>query len=110
VRWRRGIVHAQPASEDDGAQTPASICFFVEGTGSGMGEATRTRTSDPFFTTRPVGEGTGPGLSVVHGIVIARGRKIALASSPVFDILFPIQGDGSARPHAAPARDHSAAS
>ena len=35
---------------------------------------------EPFFTTREVGEGTGLGLSVVHGIVKRMGGSIAVSS------------------------------
>ncbi len=38
------------------------------------------RVFDPFFTTREVGEGTGLGLSVVHGIVVKHDGDIVFSS------------------------------
>jgi signal transduction histidine kinase len=42
----------------------------IEDTGVGIPEKIRSRVFDPFFTTRPVGQGTGQGLAVAHAIVV----------------------------------------
>jgi signal transduction histidine kinase len=65
----------------------------VQDTGSGMASATVARIFEPFYTTRPVGEGTGLGLSVVHGIAESFGARVQVESTPqsgsTFRVLFP---------------------
>ncbi len=53
-------------------------CVRIEDDGEGVDEAIRDRVFEPFFTTRPLGAGTGLGLSVAHGIVSAHGGRISL--------------------------------
>ncbi len=52
----------------------------VADSGSGIPEAARARIFEPFFSTRPVGAGTGLGLSVCHGIVTGLGGEITVQS------------------------------
>jgi PAS domain S-box-containing protein len=58
------------------------VAITVTDTGSGIPLQLLNRVCDPFFTTKPRGEGTGLGLAMVKGFVTDAGGAIALDSTP----------------------------
>jgi PAS domain S-box-containing protein len=73
------------------------VRLAVGDTGAGIPPAVLDRVFDPFFTTKEVGEGTGLGLSLVHGIVTDLGGAIdvttTMGKGTTFEIWLPVAGE-----------------
>ncbi len=86
-----GGPEGEPATAD--LKNGEYIVLSVRDTGCGMSEDVMERMYEPFFTTREVGEGTGMGLAVLHGIVTAHNATIDVSSEPgkgtIFSVYFP---------------------
>jgi signal transduction histidine kinase len=67
------------------------VVITVSDNGSGMSKATLGQLFQPFFTTKPLGQGTGLGLAVVHGIVASHGGRVAVQSEPGKGTVFTVR-------------------
>ena len=87
------MLDATQAVVSPGLKEGLHLCLSVADNGCGMDEATMQRIFEPFFSTKPQGEGTGLGLSVVHGIVSSHQGAVQVQSKPgqgtVFKVYFP---------------------
>ena len=71
----------------------AAGAFVIEvaDEGSGMPEDVKLKIYEPFFTTKPIGEGTGLGLSVVHGIIKSHSGSITVHDNSPCGTIFRIE-------------------
>ncbi|HEX4621318.1 MAG TPA: ATP-binding protein, partial [Myxococcaceae bacterium] len=88
-------VSAQRAPDD-------RVTFIVRDNGGGIPAEVLPRLYDPFFTTKPIGTGTGLGLCICHGIVGKLGGEISVESEvgvgTTFRVTLPAANAPAAQP------------
>lgn len=69
------------------------VIVDIEDNGPGIPEGIQANIFNPFFTTKPVGKGTGLGLNITYNIIQKHGGEIKLLSKPgktIFRISLPV--------------------
>ncbi|WP_321532789.1 ATP-binding protein [uncultured Desulfuromonas sp.] len=84
-----GEIHLKTWQEEE------QLCVSISDNGCGMSEETQKRLFEPFYTTKPIGQGTGLGMSIVYDIVQQHKGTIevesALGQGSRFTIRLPLQ-------------------
>jgi PAS domain S-box-containing protein len=108
-----GELHIELANVERGLAGGRAVRLTVRDTGSGMRREVVERAFEPFYTTKPKGQGTGLGLATVYGIVTQAGGTIEIRSTPekgtIVEVLLPATDADPAREPAAGENDGPAA-
>ena len=88
---------AQVPWRTEGGEPQQFVRFVVEDSGPGVPDELRARIFEPFFSTKPPGQGTGLGLSVVQGIVEQHRGHILVRDGGLggarFEVYLPVTED-----------------
>ncbi len=91
-----GVRMEQAAAPDGAGAERRYACCWIQDHGEGIPEDVISRIFEPFFTTRSLGEGSGLGLAVSHGIIQEHGGWIGVHSSAGqgsrFSVYLPVPG------------------
>jgi PAS domain S-box-containing protein len=102
VRLENAELDADDARNRADAVAGRYVRLCVRDDGAGMEPDVVERAFEPFYTTKPKGQGTGLGLATVYGIVTQAGGSVTISSAPAtgtsVEVLLPATG---AEPEAA---------
>jgi len=80
--------------------TTQGVTVFVRDRGTGMDPSTRERMFEPFYTTKPPGQGTGLGLPLVAAIVREHGGTLRVETRPGAGTTVEVELPGAEKPAA----------
>ncbi|HET6574934.1 MAG TPA: PAS domain S-box protein [Fimbriiglobus sp.] len=93
IRAATAQLSEEEAANRADARPGTFVRLTVSDTGNGMTPEVRARIFEPFYTTKPVGQGTGLGLPMVHGIVQQHSGWVECETAPGrgtrFDLYLP---------------------
>jgi signal transduction histidine kinase/CheY-like chemotaxis protein len=111
LRTERVVADAHDPDPRLAARPGSYVVLSVADTGVGMDAETKARAFEPFFSTKPLGTGTGLGLSTVHGIVEQSGGFVFMDSElghgTTVRILLPATEEAAAAEPKAPRLQHA---
>jgi PAS domain S-box-containing protein len=94
IRLESAEIDTNPNIEYPEMGSGHCLKLTISDTGHGIKPKVMERIFEPYFTTKQRGEGTGLGLSVVHGIIKSHGGTIKVSSEPgngaTFEIFLPV--------------------
>ena len=80
--WSETREPHSPDTQKDEEKSPVDLCILVSDNGCGIPLESQPLIFDPFYTTKPVGIGTGLGLGIVYRVVEQYGGVIHFSSTP----------------------------
>jgi CheY-like chemotaxis protein len=105
IRTIDRLISDADAASRAGVQPGRYAELSITDTGCGMTDEVKSHIFEPFFTTKGVGQGTGLGLSTVHGIVMQSGGYIQCDTAPGMGTTFRIGLPALSHPEAGQASD-----
>ncbi len=99
--------HEAVGDENPALKPGRYVCLTVADTGEGMDVATLMQATEPFFTTKGIGKGTGLGLAMVRGLTEQSGGAMTIDSTPGkgtrVTLWIPVSDAAAVRPPPKPA-------
>jgi two-component system NtrC family sensor kinase len=86
---RKGLIRVRTTTEGQ------AVMIQIQDTGTGIPDEIQDRIFNPFFTTKPVGKGTGQGLAIAHSIIVGKHGgaltfKSVVGRGTTFEIRLPV--------------------